>query len=52
MTRNYSSVTSTALAPAFFPPFFFALAVDVLCAAAIDPIVRNALIQKLAANFK
>jgi hypothetical protein len=30
----------------------FALAVEVLCAVVIDPIVRNALIQKLAANFK
>jgi len=34
------------------PLFFFALAVDVVCAPAIDPVIRNALIQKLAANFK
>jgi len=30
----------------------FALATGLLRAAAIDPIVRNALIQKPAANFK
>ena len=34
------------------PFFFFAFVVDVVCAAAIDPAIRNALIQKLAANFK
>ena len=34
------------------PPFFFAFAVDVVCAMAIDPIIKNALIQKLTANFK
>jgi hypothetical protein len=33
-------------------PPFFAFAVDVVCAPAIDPAIRNALIQKLAANFK
>ena len=33
--------------------FFFVFAVDVVvCAIAIDPVIRNALIQKLAANFK
>ena len=26
--------------------------VDVVCATAIDPVIRNALIQKLAANFR
>jgi hypothetical protein len=34
------------------PFFFFAFVVDVVCAIAIDPVIRNALIQKLAANFK
>jgi hypothetical protein len=36
------------------PLFFFALAVtvDVVCAVAIDPAARNALTQKLAANFR
>jgi hypothetical protein len=34
------------------PFFFFAFVVDVVCAMAIDPAIRNALIQKLAANFK
>jgi hypothetical protein len=34
------------------PPFFFAFAVDLVCATAIDPVIRNALIQKLAANFR
>jgi len=38
------------------PLFFFTLAatvdVDVLCAVAIEPTARNALTQKLAANFK
>jgi hypothetical protein len=33
-------------------PFFFALAVGVVCAVASDPVIRKALIQKLAANFK
>jgi hypothetical protein len=33
-------------------PFFFALAVGVVCAITIDPVIRNALIQKLTANFK
>jgi hypothetical protein len=33
-------------------PFFFAFAVEVVCAITIDPVIRNALIQKLAANFK
>ena len=33
-------------------PLFFAFAVGVVCAPAIDPAIRNALIQKLAANFK
>jgi hypothetical protein len=33
--------------------FFFVFAVDVVvCPIAIDPVIRNALIQKLAANFK
>jgi hypothetical protein len=32
--------------------FFFAFAVDVVWPIAIDPVTRNALIQKLAANFK
>ena len=31
---------------------FFVFAVGVVCAPAIDPATRNALIQKLAANFK
>jgi hypothetical protein len=34
------------------PLFFFAFVVDVVCAVAIDPATRNALIQKPAANFK
>jgi hypothetical protein len=34
------------------PAFFFAFGVVVVCAPAIDPAIRNALIQKLAANFK
>jgi hypothetical protein len=34
------------------PVFFFAFAVDVVCAVAIDAVTRKALIQKLAANFK
>ena len=34
------------------PLFFFVFAVGALCAMAIDPAIRNALIQKLAANFK
>ena len=34
------------------PVFFFALADDVVCAPPKDPAIRNALIQKLAANFK
>jgi len=34
------------------PLFFFAFAVDVVCAAAIDAVTRNALIQKLTVNFK
>ena len=35
-------------------PFFFAFAfaVDVVCAVAIEPAARNALTQKLAANFR
>ena len=33
-------------------PLFFAFAVGVVCAMTIDPVIRNALIQKLAANFK
>jgi hypothetical protein len=33
-------------------PLFFAFAAGVVCAPAIDPAIRNALIQKLAANFK
>jgi hypothetical protein len=33
-------------------PFFFALAVDVVCAITIDPVIRNALIQKLTTNFR
>jgi hypothetical protein len=33
-------------------PFFFVLAVGVVCAVASDPVTRKALIQKLAANFK
>jgi hypothetical protein len=32
--------------------FFFALAAVVVCAPARDPATRNALIQKLAANFR
>jgi hypothetical protein len=36
----------------FAAELFFALAVELLCAVAIDPIVRNAPSQKLAANFK
>jgi hypothetical protein len=43
---NYSG-TGVALAERFF-----ALALGLLCAIAIDPMVRNALIQKLAANFR
>lgn len=31
---------------------FFAFAAGLVCAPAIDPAIRNALIQKLAANFK
>jgi hypothetical protein len=34
------------------PAFFFAFGVAVVCAGAIDPATRNALTQKLAANFK
>jgi hypothetical protein len=34
------------------PGFFFAFVVGVFCAEAIDPVIRNALIQKLAANFR
>ena len=34
------------------PLFFFGFGVGVVCAMAIDPVTRNALIQKLAANFK
>lgn len=34
------------------PLFFFAFAVDMVCAAAIDAVTRNALIQKLTVNFK
>jgi hypothetical protein len=34
------------------PLFFFVFAVDVVWPIAIDPVTRNALIQKLAANFK
>jgi hypothetical protein len=34
------------------PLFFFAFPAGVVCAMAIDPATRNALIQKLAANFK
>ncbi len=35
------------------PVFFFGLAVDVdVCATAIEPTARNALTQKLAANFR
>jgi hypothetical protein len=34
------------------PLFFFGFVVGVVCAIAIDPATRNALIQKLAANFK
>jgi hypothetical protein len=34
------------------PLFFFAFAVEVVWPIAIDPVTRNALIQKLAANFK
>jgi hypothetical protein len=34
------------------PLFFFAFADDVVCAPPKDPAIRNALIQKLAANFK
>jgi hypothetical protein len=32
--------------------FFLTFAVGVVCAVAIDPVIRNALIQKPAANFK
>jgi hypothetical protein len=32
--------------------FFFTFADGVVCAVAIEPVIRNALIQKLAANFK
>jgi hypothetical protein len=34
------------------PAFFFAFGVVVVCAGAIDPATKNALTQKLAANFK
>jgi hypothetical protein len=34
------------------PLFFFAFGAGVVWAMAIDPVTRNALIQKLAANFK
>jgi hypothetical protein len=34
------------------PLFFFGFVVGVVCAMAIDPATRNALIQKLAANFR
>ncbi len=34
------------------PLFFFAFGAGVVWAIAIDPVTRNALIQKLAANFK
>jgi hypothetical protein len=34
------------------PLFFFGFGAGVVCAVAIDPATRNALIQKLAANFK
>jgi hypothetical protein len=34
------------------PPPFFVFAAGVACAPAIDPAIRNALIQKPAANFK
>jgi hypothetical protein len=37
---------------AVLPLFFFAFAVGVVCADATDPAIRNALIQKLAANFR
>jgi hypothetical protein len=41
-----------ALAAVVVLLFFFALAVVAVCAPASDPATRNALIQKLAANFK
>jgi hypothetical protein len=34
------------------PAFFFAFGVAVVCAGAIDPATKNALTQKLAANFR
>jgi hypothetical protein len=34
------------------PLFFLGFGAGVVCAVAIDPATRNALIQKLAANFK
>jgi len=34
------------------PAFFFAFGVVAVCAGAIDPATKNALTQKLAANFK
>jgi hypothetical protein len=34
------------------PLFFYAFAVDLVCAITIDPVIRKALIQKLAANFR
>jgi hypothetical protein len=46
------AVAAGAVLVAEFPLFFFAFAVDVVCAVAIDAVTRNALIQKLAANFK
>jgi hypothetical protein len=33
-------------------PLFFAFVVDVVCAITIEPVIRNALIQKPAANFR
>jgi hypothetical protein len=50
-------VVEFAVEPVVEPPlFFFAFAVtvgvDVVCAVAIDPAARNALTQKLAANFR
>jgi hypothetical protein len=41
-----------ALVVVALPLFFFAFAVDAVCAVAIDAVTRKTLIQKLAANFK
>jgi hypothetical protein len=45
-------VAAGAVVAEELPLFFFAFVVDVVCAVAIDPATRNALIQKPAANFK